>query len=80
MAVERIISRGYGFAIIWLLVVQCQFNAVVAVGRGNVQVWLPGNLGSLAYAAIKTTQLYAKIVEKKIGDDMIRLKEVLSNS
>jgi site-specific recombinase XerD len=34
----------------------------------------------LGHRNIKTTQLYAKIVDKKIGDDMRRLKEVLSNS
>ncbi|MCE6989813.1 tyrosine-type recombinase/integrase [Dyadobacter sp. CY323] len=34
----------------------------------------------LGHRNIKTTQLYAKIVDKKIGDDMRRLKEVLGNS
>ncbi|TLV01429.1 site-specific integrase [Dyadobacter luticola] len=34
----------------------------------------------LGHRNIKTTQLYAKIVDKKIGDDMRKLKEVLGNS
>jgi len=34
----------------------------------------------LGHRNIKTTQLYAKIVDKKIGDDMRKLREVLADS
>ena len=34
----------------------------------------------LGHADLKTTQIYAKVVEKKISDDMFKLEEKLSKN
>lgn len=33
----------------------------------------------LGHTSIKTTQIYAKVIEKKVSDDMKNLRDILSN-
>ena len=34
----------------------------------------------LGHTSIKTTQIYAKVIEKKVSDDMRNLRDILSNN